>query len=388
MRKQEVESWLNEVEQLEKDLHELKEAATRGEQNIGVLEKMDGRVGELLEQNIHFGELVCDVYESEECPMQVQPVHEEKSKQNLEVIWTWLQDENVSSIGIYGMGGVGKTTLAKHIYNRLLENSLYQVHWVTVSQGFSIKGLQDDLAKIVKLNLSDVEDEDRRADRLNRAFRQMKNIVIILDDVWYPRSHSLEKLGYPLGVEGCTLILTSRSPEDCQKMGCKELLEVETLNTDDAWELFKNSLGCETLLGEDIERTAKSMAGRCKGLPLGLITLAGSMIGVTDVREWKNALNEFPDDMENDVFKVLKYSYDRLRDTTMQECFLYCGLYPEDYVIDRDELIDRFMMEGLVKGNSREEEFNYGHTILNKLVKLCLLEATVNLLGDETVRMP
>ncbi|PHT60862.1 hypothetical protein T459_35287 [Capsicum annuum] len=231
---------------------------------------MDGRVGELLEQNIHFGELVCDVYESEECPMQVQPVHEEKSKQNLEVIWTWLQDENVSSIGIYG---------------------------------FSIKGLQDDIAKIVKPNLSDVEDEDRRADRLNRAFRQMKNIVIILDDVWYPRSHSLEKLGYPLGVEGCTLILTSRSPEDCQKMGCKELLEVETLNTDDAWELFKNSLGCETLLGEDIERTAKSMAGRCKGLPLGLITLAGSMIGVTDVREWKNALNEFPDDMENDVFK-------------------------------------------------------------------------------------
>ncbi|KAM3198771.1 hypothetical protein P3L10_034485 [Capsicum annuum] len=331
-RKEQVESWLNEVEQLKEEFRLLKEEATRGKKNIGALKEMNERVAEL-EQRGDFGELVCDVYESEECPMQ---------------------DENVSSIGIYG---------------------------------FSIKGLQDDIAKIVKPNLSDVEDEDRRADRLNRAFRQMKNIVIILDDVWYPRSHSLEKLGYPLGVEGCTLILTSRSPEDCQKMGCKELLEVETLNTDDAWELFKNSLGCETLLGEDIERTAKSMAGRCKGLPLGLITLAGSMIGVTDVREWKNALNEFPDDMENDVSKVLKYSYDRLRDTTMQECFLYCGLYPEDYVIDRDELIDRFMMEGLVKGNSREEEFNYGHTILNKLVKLCLLEATVNLLGDEAVRM-
>ncbi|KAM3321193.1 hypothetical protein P3S67_008395 [Capsicum chacoense] len=66
---------------------------------------MDGRVGELLEQSRHFGELVFDVYESEECPMQVQPVWEEKSKQNLEVVWTWLQDENVSSIGIYGMGG-------------------------------------------------------------------------------------------------------------------------------------------------------------------------------------------------------------------------------------------------------------------------------------------
>ncbi|PHU30120.1 hypothetical protein BC332_02213 [Capsicum chinense] len=145
-------------------------------------------------------------------------------------------------------------------------------------------------------------------------------------------------------------------------MGCKELLEVKKLNT-------------ETRLSPDIERIAKSMAGRCEGLPLGLITFGGSMSGVTDMREWKNASREFPDDLENDVFKVPKYSYDRLRDTTMLECFLYCALYPEDDAIGRDELIGRFIMEGLVKGNSREEEFNQGHTILNKLVKLSLLEA-------------
>ncbi|PHT73595.1 hypothetical protein T459_24380 [Capsicum annuum] len=177
-RLQQVESWLNEVEQLEEEFHQLKEAARRGEQNIGVLEKMDGRVGELLEKSRHFGELVFDAYESEECPMQVQPVQEETSKQNIEVIWTWLQDENASSIGIYG---------------------------------FSIKGLQDDLAKIMKLDLSAEDDEHRRADRLNRAFRQMKNIVIILDDVWDRLSS--EELGYPLCEEGCRLILTSRSSE-------------------------------------------------------------------------------------------------------------------------------------------------------------------------------
>ncbi|PHT24909.1 hypothetical protein CQW23_35433 [Capsicum baccatum] len=212
--------------------------------------------------------------------MQMQPVQEEKLKQNLEVIWTWLLDENVSSIGIY-----------------------------------------------------DVEDKHRRADQLNWAFRKRKNIVIILDDVW--DRLSLEKLGYPLGVAGCKLILTSRSSEVCQKMGCKELLEVKKLNT-------------ETRLSPDIERIAKSMAGRCEGLPLGLITLGGSMSGLIDMREWKNALKEFPDDLEDDVFKVPNYSYDRLRDTTMQECFLYCALYPEDDAIGRDELIGRFIMEGLL----------------------------------------
>ncbi|KAM3215928.1 hypothetical protein P3L10_025368 [Capsicum annuum] len=384
-RKQQVESWLNEVEQLKEEFHQLKEAATRGKKNIGDLEKMDERVGELLEQSRDFGELVCDVYESEECPMQVQPVQEEKSKQNLEVVWTWLQDENVSSIGIYGMGGVGKTTLAKHIHNRLINDHRYQVLWLTVSQGFSVKGLQDELAKFVNLDLSNEEDEHRRSAKLNHAFQKMNKMVIILDDIW--DRLSLEKLGDPLGVEGYKVILTTRSYEVCRKMGCQKLLEVKTLNADDAWELFRKGLGFETQLSPDIESVAKSMAERCEGLPLGLITLAGSMRGVTDIREWRNALNDFPEDMESDVFKVLKYSYDRLRDTTMQECFLYCALYPEDCAILRDELIGRFIMEGLVKGSSREDEFNHGHTILNKLVKLCLLEATVDYFGDEAVRM-
>ncbi|XP_060209968.1 probable disease resistance protein At4g14610 [Lycium barbarum] len=382
-RKREVGSWFDEVTKVEEGLHALKEVA-RGKKNVGALEKRNGRVGELLEQSKHFGTLVHDVYESEECLLLAPQVQEEKSKQNLEVIWTWLHVENVSSIGIYGMGGVGKTTLAKHIHNRLVNEVRYHVRWVTVSQGFSIKGLQDDLAKIVNLDLSDEVDELRRAAKLNRAFEERKNIVIILDDVW--DRLSLDKLGDPLRVEGCRLILTTRSREVCQKMGCQKLLEVKKLNTNDAWELFRKNLGDETVLSPDIEPVAQSMARRCKGLPLGLITLAGSMRGVTDIREWRNALKEFPDDMESDVFKVLQYSYDRLRDTNMQECFLYCALYPEDFVIDRDELIGRFIMEGLVKGDSRQEEFDQGHTILNKLVKVCLLEAAISFI-DEGVRM-
>ncbi|KAM3321192.1 hypothetical protein P3S67_008394 [Capsicum chacoense] len=156
----------------------------------------------------------------------------------------------------------------------------------------------------MNLDLSNEEDEHRRSAKLNRAFQKMNKMVIILDDIW--KRLSLEKLGSPLGVEGCRLILTSRSSEVCQKMGCKELLEVKKLNTDDAWELFRKSLGSESQLSPDIERVAQSMAIRCEGLPLGLITLAGSMKGVTDIREWNNALNEFPDDMENDVFKISK----------------------------------------------------------------------------------
>ncbi|XP_060210985.1 probable disease resistance protein At1g61300 [Lycium barbarum] len=128
------------------------------------------------------------------------------------------------------------------------------------------------------------------AAKLSRTFKTSKNIVIILDDV---RDRlCLEKLGDPLVVEGCRLILTTRSYEVCRKIGCKKLLEVKELDTEDAWELFTKSLGSETVLSPDIEPIAKSMARRCKGFPLRLITFAESMRGVTDIREWKNALKE------------------------------------------------------------------------------------------------
>ncbi|XP_059277755.1 probable disease resistance protein At4g27220 [Lycium ferocissimum] len=271
-RKREVGSWFDEVMKVEEGLRALKEEVTRGRKNGGALEKMNGRVGELLEQSKHFGTLVHDMYESEECLLLAPQVHEEKSKQNLEAIWTWLHVENVSSIGIYGMGGVGKTTLAKHIHNRPVNEIHYQVRWVTVSQGFRIKRLQDDIAKIVKLDLSDEVDELRRTAKLNRAFEERKNIVIILDDVW--DRLSLEKLGDPLGVEGLGYESVARSG---YRASCDSNYSLK-------------SLADENVLSPDIELVAKSMARRCKGSPIELITLVGSMRGVTDMREWRNAL--------------------------------------------------------------------------------------------------
>ncbi|MCD9645933.1 hypothetical protein HAX54_035353 [Datura stramonium] len=147
------------------------------------------------------------------------------------------------------MEGEGKTTLAKHIHIRLLEETHYRVHWVTVSLEFSIKRLQGDLAKIMNLDLENDEDEHRRAAKLNRAFRERKNMLQYWMMSWF--------------------VLAWRSWTDCQ-----EILKVEELNTDDAWELFrKNSLGYEIVLSPSIKTIVKSMAGRCEGLSVRLITL-------------------------------------------------------------------------------------------------------------------
>ncbi|XP_075109242.1 putative disease resistance protein At4g10780 [Nicotiana tabacum] len=242
-----------------------------------------------------------------------------------------LSLNGVSSIGIYGMRGVGKTTLAEHIHNHLLKDSRFSgnVYWVTVSQDFSITKLQSEIAKALKLDSTE-DDDKKRAAILYQSLERKINFVLILDDVW--THFDVKKAGIPLDIGG-----------------------------------------------------AKKMTKKCDGLPLGLITMAASMRGVNDVFEWRDAFEEFKEScmqmetMNDKVFPILCYSYNRLRDPRLQKCFLYCCLYPEDFEIERDELIQRFIVEGLLdRRNSRRAEFDQGNAVLNKLERACLLESVVN----------
>ncbi|KAF2321193.1 hypothetical protein GH714_035295 [Hevea brasiliensis] len=78
--------------------------------------------------------------------------------------------------------------------------------------------------------------------------------------------------------------------------------------------------------------------------------------------------------MENEVFQALKFSYNRLNNSSLQQCFLYCGLYPEDHPIARDNVIEYLIDEGVIRGESRQAKLDEGHTMLNRLVRVCLLE--------------
>ena len=124
----------------------------------------------------------------------------------------------------------------------------------------------------------------------------------------------------------------------------------------------------------------KLVVEECGGLPLAILTIAGSMKGVDDIFEWRNALNELSErvksvkGLDTEIFECLMFSYDRLGDPKFQNCFLYCSLYPEDYEIERMELIEKWIDEGLLDElETRQAMHDRGQSILNKLENNCLL---------------
>nr|GMC49460.1 probable disease resistance protein At1g12290 isoform X2 [Ipomoea batatas] len=384
-RKQEVDSWIAQATKLiNDDFPTVKQRAIHGPcwnawekyQSIDRVKKMSEAVKDAKNDLRNIGELaVVDVDESTIPSLVVSQLSGKTSNDNLEKLYGWLEDDKVSSIGVYGMGGVGKTTLVKHIHNQILQKmSGVKVYWVTVSQDFSIKKLQDDIAKkIGGLEFVD-EDEDQRAAILHKHLVGKKT-VLILDDVW--KSIPLEKLGNPHRIEGCKFIITSRSLGVCHQIGCQELFKVKTLNENEAWDLFKENLLLHghTVLTEDIEKHAKNLAKKCGGLPLALNTIAASMRGVNDDHSWRTAIKKFRsddslqlEDLEKNVFEILKFSYNKLTNPNWKECFLYCCLYPEDHPIWKDNIIMKLIAEGLC------EDIDEGHSILKKLVDVFLLE--------------
>ncbi|XP_039170245.1 probable disease resistance protein At4g27220 [Eucalyptus grandis] len=299
---------------------------------------------------------------------------------NIEFIWGHLKKNRACNLGIYGMGGVGKTTIMKRVHNRLLEGATFDgVVFVTVSKDFSISKLQIDIGKALKFDVKEVEDEEKRAAILAEHLERKKNCVLILDDVW--ERLDLEEVGIPVRADGCKLVLTTRSFDVCCQMHCREKIKIEPLSQMEAESLFLEELGSEVPLNSETEAIVKSIVEKCAGLPIGIITMARSMRGVTDVFEWRDSLVKLEEKsnmgqtcMEK-VLMNLKFSYDRLGNSNAQQCFLSCALYPKDKLIDKFELIEFFIDQGLIGGlNTRKEQYDRGLTILSKLGNVCLLE--------------
>jgi hypothetical protein len=202
---------------------------------------------------------------------------------------TWLtEDPNNGVIAVYGIRGVGKTSLLKTIYNSQKVSSVFDlVIWVTVSRNYTIPDLQCRIAESIDLDLSSKSrDIDLQKMKLY-AFLKKKKFLLILDDIWRPLD--LQELGIGFGEDKGSKVVFATSIRDMALMEAEESTEVEPLTKDEGWEMFERVAFRGGQAPDELKEYARLIADQCAGLPVAISVVAGEMRGKTTLDEW-NAL--------------------------------------------------------------------------------------------------
>ncbi|KAF8395849.1 hypothetical protein HHK36_019803 [Tetracentron sinense] len=292
----------------------------------------------------------------------------------LDQIMEALKDSNVNIIGLYGVGGVGKTTLVKQVGKRAKENKLFdEVPMAVVSHPPDIKKIQEQIADMLGLKFSETT-EFVRAGRLSKRLTNGKRILVILDDLW--ERLDLETVGIP---QGCKIILTTRSQNVCTEMGSQTKICLNALSEEESWAMFKRYAGI-CVNTPNFNDVAREVAGKCGGLPLALV-IVGRALGDKDLDEWKKAARKLKEskpineqDVDYKVFSCLRLSYDYLKGEETKACFLLCSLFPEDRYISIESLTRYGMGQGLFQDvDTLEEARGKAHTTIKHLKASCLL---------------
>jgi Leucine-rich repeat (LRR) protein len=263
------------------------------------------------------------------------------------------------------MGGAGKTLLAQIAYNSREVREHFKVDkliWLTVSQTPNIKGLYDSFCRQLGLcAMSSAQQEEYRTRLYNEFLR--RRVFLVLDDVW--NKGVLEQLDLAKGRGSVTLVTTRNQPV-LKKAGVidEDEVHVGVLSKEDSWKLFcvhAFRRGFANIPSQ-LQGVAELVADECKGLPLALTVIGGSMVGKTTLQEWEFQLNclresrELPEQQEEEaLFGRLKLSYDNLDNDNpvSKECFLSFAAFPEDRMVEMGELIKLWKVQGLLDDPSK-----------------------------------
>ncbi|KAL6143366.1 hypothetical protein ACLB2K_054061 [Fragaria x ananassa] len=275
-------------------------------------------------------------------------------------------------VSIWGMGGSGKTTLAKQVF---LQNEVKRhfdcFAWLCISQQWEGK----DVLKEILIKLTSPTTEKRKKiskmakDKIAEevcCIQREKRCLVVLDDIWTLEAWNSIKAGFPINEETeSRILLTSRKKEVASlASGADHLHQPRPLDEKQSWELFEKIAlsGRDETDFEEKSKLGTEMLAHCSGLPLAISVLAGLLSRRDKVEEWKAVLRnvdkyimrgttvlerEISGQEYGTVSGVLALSYDDLP-SQLKLCFLYLAQFPEDHEIPVKRLTQLWIAEGFI----------------------------------------
>ncbi|XP_031116132.1 TMV resistance protein N-like isoform X1 [Ipomoea triloba] len=230
-------------------------------------------------------------------------------------------DNDVRMIGIYSMGGIGKSTLAKALYNKLFGYFERSCFLEISSEILETKKLQEELlSKLLKRKI-EVGSEDE-GKMLIKNWLQAKKCLVVLDNLELRNQFEALCGERDWFGKGSTLILTTRDAHVLKELNEGECYEAKELVHEESLQLFTlHAFRKPTLPKEDYAEVLDGIVAYCEGLPLALKVL-GSYLSDKFMEEWISAFEKLRKIPHNDVQAKLKISYEGLPDDHIKSLFL------------------------------------------------------------------
>ncbi|XP_031282899.1 putative disease resistance protein RGA3 [Pistacia vera] len=268
--------------------------------------------------------------------------------------------ENVLVISIFGLGGLGKTTLAQLVYNdQNIINHFKLRMWVCVCEDFNLKIIME---KIIK-SATRKEIEKLEIDQLQECLRKEingKKYLLVLDDIWNENPGMWDKLKNLLvnGARGSKILVTTRS-EKIAKITSKfssYVYPLRDLDENKSWSLFLQIAFEHGIEPKDSKLVtfAREIVAKCGGVPLVRITIGHLLYGNNNRDHWLHFRDNKMTSIiknESDILPVLKLSYDHLP-LHLKQCFVYCALFPKGYKIEKQKLVYLWMAQGFLQASN------------------------------------